>query len=209
MDEVFPGVYLVEEGEVGGGWRELTWFVDTTEGGLLVDPQTFGPPTAKAVDNLGGAKSIFVTHALAAGDACKFKERYRARLVANRHVAPAIRACAPDALVDGDSPVTLGVRAVFSGVHSPGSTMLYVMRDRGYLFAGDFLTISGGRGAATLQVRDGGDPEAKRRALAHLKALRFGAVLPFLTRHETANHILGPSETVIDALIRTGAYTLR
>ncbi len=209
MDEVFPGVYLVEEGEIGGGWRELTWFVDTTEGGLLIDPQTFGPATAQAVDRLGGTKAVFVTHALAAGDACKFKERYRAKLFAHRQVAPAIRACAPDALVEGDSPVTLGVRAIFSGVHSAGSTMLYVMRDRGFLFPGDFMTISGGKGAATLQVRDGGDPEAKRRALLHLKALRFGAVLPFLTRHDTANHIVGPSESVVDALIRTGAYTLR
>ena len=60
MDEVFPGVYLVEECDVGGGWRELTWFVDTGEGGVLVDPQTFGPATAKAVDRLGGAANIFV-----------------------------------------------------------------------------------------------------------------------------------------------------
>ena len=209
MDEVFPGVYLIEEGDIGGGWRELTWFVDTSEGGVLIDPQTFGPSTAQAVDRLGGAKVVFVTHGLAAGDACKFKERYRARLVCHRAAAPAIRACAVDAPLEGDAAVVQGARAVFSGVHSPGSTMLYAMRDRGFLFAGDFLAVTGGRGPATLQVREGGDPDQRRRTLLHLKALRFGAVLPFRTRHDTASHIAGASEPLIDALTRTGAYTLR
>jgi glyoxylase-like metal-dependent hydrolase (beta-lactamase superfamily II) len=209
VDEVFPGVYLVEEGDIGGGWRELTWFVDTSEGGVLIDPQTFGPRTAQAVDRLGGAKVVFVTHGLAVGDACKFKERYRARLVCQKATAPAIRACAPDTALDGDGPVVQGARAVFSGVHSPDSTMLYAMRERGFLFAGDFLAVTGGRGPATLQVREGGDPEQRRRVLLHLRALRFGAVLPFRTRHATASHVAGPSESVVDALSRTGAYTLR
>lgn len=209
MDEVFPGIYLIEEGEVGGGWRELTWFVDTTEGGLLIDPQTFAPATAAAIDNLGGAKTIFVTHGLAAGDACKFKERYRARLVTHRAAASALRACAPDAVIDGDAPLSLGVRAVFAGAHSPGSTMLYVMRDRGFLFAGDFLTVSGGRGPAAVQVREGADPAARSRTLMHLQALRFGAVLPFYSRHDTANHIAAASSSIVDALLRAGSYTLR
>ena len=209
MDEVFPGVYLIEEEEAGGGWRELTWFVDTTEGGLLVDPQTFGPATAQAIDRLGGAKTIFVTQGLAVGDACKFKERYHARLVAHRAAAAGIRACAPDVLIDGDATVALGVRAVFSGVHTPGSSMLYVMRDRGFLFSGDFLTITGGRGPATLQVHEGGDPERRRRTLQHLGALRFGAVLPLRTRHDTANHVVGTSDSLVRARLGEGAFTLR
>jgi glyoxylase-like metal-dependent hydrolase (beta-lactamase superfamily II) len=206
VDEVYPGVYLVEEGDVGGGWRELTWFVDTPEGGVLVDPQTFGPATAKAVDRLGGASFVFVTHALGVGDVCPFKERYHARLVAHRRTAAAIGRCAVDQPFDHDTPLFQGVRAVVSGVHSPGSSMLYVMRDRGFLFAGDFLAVAGARGPASLQVREGGDPEAKRQVLAHLRALRFGAVLPYRTRHESASSVGGTSEAIVDGLQRVGVY---
>ncbi len=199
-------MYLVEENDIGGGWRELTWFVDTPEGGILVDPQTFGPATAKAVDRLGGAKVVFVTHPGSVGDACKFKERYRARLIAHRATAAAISPCAVDLPLEADASVAQGVRAVVSGVHSPGSTMLYAMRDRGFLLAGDFLAVAGARGPASVQVREGGHPEAKRRVLFHLRALRFGAVLPFRTRHETANYLSASSDAMVEALIRDGAY---
>lgn len=202
-------MYLVEECDVGGGWRELTWFVDTAEGGVLVDPQTFGPATAKAVDRLGGAAYIFVTHALAVGDVCTFKDRYGARLVAHKRVAGAIQRCTLDQPFDHDAPLFQGVRAVVSGVHSQGSSMLYVMRDRGFLFAGDFLAVAGGRGAPSLQVREGGDPEAKRLVLGHLRVLRFSAVLPYRTRHETASNVAGTSEAIVDSLQRSGVYAPR
>lgn len=209
MDEVFPGIYLVEENDEGGGWRELTWFVDTPEGGLLVDPQSFGPATAKAIDRLGGAKTIVVTHALSMGDACKFKERYRARLIAHRAVSPLVKGCAVDLMFDSDFSILQGVRALHAGVPSPGSAMLYIMRDRGYLFSGDFLVISGGRGPPALQLREGGDASLRRRMLLHLKALRFEAVMPFRTRHETANYLSVSAGPMADALMGAGSYAPR
>jgi hypothetical protein len=60
-----------------------------------------------------------------------------------------------------------------------------------------------------LQVRERADPEARRKTLARLRTLRFGAVLPFYTRHETANHVVGASQAMVDALERAGTYTLR
>lgn len=209
MDEVFPGIYLVDENDEGGGWRDLTWFVDTPGGGLLVDPQSFGPATAAAIDRLGGAKMIFVTHALSLGDACKFKERYRSRLIAHRAVSQSVKGCAVDVAFDGDFSIMQGVRALHAGVPSAGSAMLYVMRDRGYLFAGDFLVISGGRGAPSLHVREGGDTGLRRRLLSHLRVLRFDAVMPFRTRHETANYMAVSAGPMVDALFGAGSYSPR
>jgi glyoxylase-like metal-dependent hydrolase (beta-lactamase superfamily II) len=209
VDEVFPGIFLIDESDDGGGWRELTWFIDHEAGGILVDPQDFVPPTAVAVDRLGGASVLFITHGESVADVCKFKERYRARIVMHRADAGAVKRCAVDVPFETDFSVFQGVRALHVGVHTPGSAMLYVMRDRGYLFAGDVLTVTGGRGAPVLQPREGADPAALRRLLLHLRSVRFGAVLPFHSKHERANWVAGQGEAMMDALLKEGNYRPR
>jgi glyoxylase-like metal-dependent hydrolase (beta-lactamase superfamily II) len=192
-----------------GGWRELTWFIDHESGGILVDPQSFAPPTAMAIDRLGGARVLFITHALAVGDVCKFKERYRARIMLHRADAGAVRGCPVDVPFESDFAVAQGVRALHTGGRTPGASMLYVMRERGFLFAGDFAAVDGARGAPVLRLREGGPPEAVRSTLQHLRNLTFGAVLPFHSRHLTANHVAGPGAAIVEALANDGAYTAR
>jgi hypothetical protein len=45
-----------------------------------------------------------------------------------------------------------------------------------------------------------------RKALLHLRALRFGAVMPSHTRHPTQGHIAGQGEAIADALLHGGFF---
>lgn len=206
MDEVYPGVYLVDENEEGGGWRELSWFVDTPTGGILVNPPDFEPPIARALDQLGGVRYLFVPDRLNVGDVCKFKERYRARIVMHKADAGALNKCTADDAFDRDFSVVQGVRVLVGAGPTPGASLLYVMRDRGYLFAGDLVTIDGPRERPHVRLREAADPHELRRTLLHLRTLHFGAVLPAHTHHPTATHLAAQSEALADALLRGGSY---
>jgi hypothetical protein len=206
MDEVYPGVYLVDDNEEGGGWRELSWFVDTPAGGVLVNPPAFKPPVARALDQLGAVRYLFVHDRQSLGDVCKFKERYRARIVIHKADAGALDKCKADDRFDQDFSLVQGVRVLVGAGPTPGASLLYVMRDRGYLFPGDLMTLDGERDRPHLRLREAADPRELRRRLLHLRTLHFSAVLPAHSHHPTATHLAAPSEALADALLRGGFY---
>jgi glyoxylase-like metal-dependent hydrolase (beta-lactamase superfamily II)/ferredoxin len=122
-----------------------SYLVVRPEGNLLVDCPRFTAPLVRRIEAMGGVRHLFLTHRDDVGDHRQFRERFGCeRILHARDVTRDTRDV--ERVIEGEEPVELDGETLLLPVpgHTPGSTCLLF---RGtYLFTGDHLAWSPGRG---------------------------------------------------------------
>jgi glyoxylase-like metal-dependent hydrolase (beta-lactamase superfamily II)/ferredoxin len=116
------------------------------DGNVLVDSPRFSRPLAARIEELGGVRTIFLTHRDDVADHAQWAARFGAERVI--HVRDAVQNLAHDArLIEGEEPVSLGAGLV--AVPTPGHTAGHavLLWNDTYLFTGDHLWWSDDRSA--------------------------------------------------------------
>lgn len=148
------------------------------EGNVLVDSPRFTRRLVRRLEELGGVRTMFLTHRDDVADHARFRDHFGCeRILHAADVRPSTRDV--ERRIEGDEPVALDAETLLIPVpgHTPGSTCL-LWRDR-YLFTGDHLWWSDDRGrlVASRSVcwYDWDEQVASVRRLA---GYSFEAVLP-------------------------------
>jgi glyoxylase-like metal-dependent hydrolase (beta-lactamase superfamily II)/ferredoxin len=114
------------------------------EGNVLVDSPRASRPLVARLKELGGVRTMFLTHRDDVADHAFFRRELGCERVLHRaDLSPAT--CDVEKLVEGDGPIPLGedLLAIPVPGHTPGS-MALLFRDE-FLFSGDHLWWSAGR----------------------------------------------------------------
>ena len=135
--EVTPGVWRTgsNSAETAGG---NAFIVRRSSGGLLIDAPRFTPSVRSDVTQLGGIRTILLTHRDDVGDAEQYAEVFGAEVVI--HEADHDAAPSATRVLAGLDPVELGGGVV--AIPTPGHTEGHVMYlvDDETLFTGDSLS---------------------------------------------------------------------
>jgi len=110
-----------------------SYFLLRKGGNLLIDSPRFAAPLIRRIEELGGVRSMFLTHRDDVADHARFRERFGCERIIHRDDA-VIEA---EVLLDGDRAPGPGLRAIHLPGHTRGSCALLV--DDKYLFTGDHL----------------------------------------------------------------------
>lgn len=138
---------LIEDGVYHCGYHSESSFgaasyLIVREGGnILVDSPRFTRPLVRRLEELGGVRTMFLTHRDDVADHGKFHSHFRCeRVMHERDASGSARTI--ERRIEGRDPVRLDGEVVLIPVpgHTPGSTCL-LYRDR-FLFSGDHLAWS-------------------------------------------------------------------
>jgi glyoxylase-like metal-dependent hydrolase (beta-lactamase superfamily II)/ferredoxin len=108
-------------------------------GNVLIDSPRFAAPLVRRLEELGGVRSMFLTHRDDVADHARFRERFGCERIIHRDDA-VIEA---EVMLDGDRVLAPGLRVIHLPGHTRGSCALLV--DDTYLFTGDHLWAWEGR----------------------------------------------------------------
>jgi glyoxylase-like metal-dependent hydrolase (beta-lactamase superfamily II) len=108
-------------------------------GNVLVDSPRFARTLVARLEEMGGVRTMFLTHRDDVADHEKFRRHFGCDRIIHRDEAGGIRA---ERLLGGEDPVAVegGLQAIPTPGHTKGHTVL-LYRDR-YLFSGDHLAWS-------------------------------------------------------------------
>ena len=124
-----------------GAW---CWLVRRAEGNLLVDSPRAAAPLLSRIAELGGVKTMFLTHRDDVADHAAIRKRFGAERVIHARDADALGEPAERAF-DGTGPVALAEDLL--AIPTPGHTRGHaVLLWREFLFTGDHLAWSERRG---------------------------------------------------------------
>jgi glyoxylase-like metal-dependent hydrolase (beta-lactamase superfamily II)/ferredoxin len=117
-------------------------------GNVLVDSPRFAAHLVRRIEELGGVRTMFLTHRDDVADHAKWHERFGCERVLHARDVTADTA-EVEVRIDGDDAVTLAsdLSVIPTPGHTEGSACL-LYRDR-FLFSGDHLAWSPGRRAVT------------------------------------------------------------
>jgi len=120
-----------------GAWSYL---VVRQSGNLLIDSPRFAGPLVRRVEELGGIRTMLLTHQDDVADHRKFHERFGCGRVIHKDDARAIPGA--EQILEGGDPLELdpGLVAIPVPGHTRGS-VVYLLDDK-YLFTGDHLAWS-------------------------------------------------------------------
>ncbi len=169
---LFEGVY-----QLLPGWDQR-YLVRTEEGNILIDTPPGEEEVFAAIEMLGGARWLFLTHRHTAGDAWMFYKRLGLHVVIHPDDAEHVTGCPVDVKVHDGDHLTPETRVIHAPGHSPGSCALILDRAGGILFTGD-IVITDEHGDLRLPLD--GYSEAPRRAhnaVSRLLRHPFAALLP-------------------------------
>jgi glyoxylase-like metal-dependent hydrolase (beta-lactamase superfamily II)/ferredoxin len=110
-----------------------SYFLQRTEGNMLIDSPRFAAPLVKRLGRLGGVRLMFLTHQDDVAAHARFHERLGCDRAIHRdddHIGAEIR-------LEGERELAPGVRVIPVPGHTSGSCALLV--DDRYLFTGDHL----------------------------------------------------------------------
>ncbi len=148
------------------------------EGNVLVDSPRFAGPLVKRLEELGGVRTLFLTHRDDVADHARFAAHFGCeRVLHERDVTRGTQAV--ERRIEGDAPVALAgdLLVIPTPGHTAGSACL--LFEERVLFSGDHAAWSASRGHV-IAFRDACwfdwdvQIESMRRLLAH----RFEALLP-------------------------------
>jgi glyoxylase-like metal-dependent hydrolase (beta-lactamase superfamily II)/ferredoxin len=148
-----------------------SYFLLRKGGNLLIDSPRFAAPLIRRIEELGGVRSMFLTHRDDVADHARFRERFGCERIIHRDDA-VIEA---EVLLDGDRVLAPGLQAIHLPGHTRGSCALLV--DDKYLFTGDHLWAWDGRLEMGRSVSWYSWTEQKK-SLRKLLDYRFEWVLP-------------------------------
>jgi len=148
-----------------------SYLLKRESGNLLIDSPRFAAPLVKRLEDLGGVRSMFLTHRDDVADHARFHERFGCERIIHRDDA----VVDAEILLDGDRDLGKGLRAIHLPGHTRGSCALLV--DDEYLFTGDHLWAWEGRLEMGRSVSWYSWSEQKK-SLRKLLDYRFEWVLP-------------------------------
>src|SRR5688572_9340762 len=115
-----------------------SWLIRRSEGNVLVDVPRHSEPLLKRIDELGGLRTLFLTHRDDVGDQAKFAKRFGCERVI--HAGDVTRSTRDvERVIEGLEPVALApdLLVIPTPGHTEGSACL-LHRDR-HLFSGDHV----------------------------------------------------------------------
>ncbi len=154
------------------------YLVQRSSGNVMVDVPRFARPLLERVEELGGVRTIFLTHQ----DDLAGHERWAAHFGAERVLHADDRAPGTEAIeswIEGEAPVELApdLRAIPVPGHTRGSMCLLV--GESFLFTGDHLAWSERLGHLyAFRSACWYDWDVQCRSMERLRAQRFEWVLP-------------------------------
>jgi glyoxylase-like metal-dependent hydrolase (beta-lactamase superfamily II)/ferredoxin len=148
-----------------------SYLAERESGNVLIDSPRFAAPLVKRLEDLGGVRSMFLTHRDDVADHARFHERFGCERIIHRDDA----VVDAELLLDGDRDLGKGLRAIHLPGHTRGSCALLV--DDKYLFTGDHLWAWEGRLEMGRNVSWYSWSEQKK-SLRKLLDYRFEWVLP-------------------------------
>ena len=186
-----------------GAWSYLILRPESRDGNVLVDSPRFASHLGKKIEDLGGVRTMFLSHRDDIADHAKFASRFGCTRI--MHAGDGARRLGIERVIEGDDPVGLDSELVI--IPTPGHTrghMCLLYRDK-FLFTGDHLAWSPEEQTLTA-FRDVcwySWPE-QTRSMARLLDYRFEWVLPGHSRigHDTADAMLRHLERCVDWMRR-------
>jgi glyoxylase-like metal-dependent hydrolase (beta-lactamase superfamily II)/ferredoxin len=152
-----------------------SYFLRTSQGTWMIDAPRWNAGLARALDERGGVKTIFLTHRDDVADAA----RYAAHFGAQRIIHERDRSAQPDAeiVIAGDDAVDVGGCTV---IPTPGHTRGHCVLHAGdYLFSGDHLAWDPARKRLDAhRTVCWYDWPAQLRSVERLAAVSFSWLLP-------------------------------
>jgi glyoxylase-like metal-dependent hydrolase (beta-lactamase superfamily II)/ferredoxin len=170
-----------------GAWSYLVVRPDAEGGNVLVDSPRFTRPLVRKVEELGGVRTIFLTHRDDVADHDKFARHFRAARV--MHADDNAARYGVEHVVEGTDAVRLddSLLVIPTPGHTRGHAVL-LYRDK-YLFTGDHLAWSPARRTLTaFRSACWYSWEVQTRSMERLLDYKFDWVLPGHGRihHDTA-----------------------
>lgn len=160
-----------------GAWSYLVVRPDEEGGNVLIDSPRFTRPLVRRVEELGGVRTIFLTHRDDVADQARFAAHFGAERV--MHSDDGARRLGVEQVVEGEEAVRLDPQMLVVPV--PGHTrghMVLLYRDK-YLFTGDHLAWSPTRQTLTaFRNAMWYSWPAQTRSMERLLSYRFEWVLP-------------------------------
>ncbi len=155
-----------------------SYLVRRAEGNVLVDSPRFTGPVVKALERMGGVRTMFLTHRDDVADHAKFRAHFGCeRVLHARDVAHGTRDVGRK--IEGEAPVALAPDLLVIPVpgHTRGSACL--LFGETFLFSGDHVAWSPER-EQIYAFRDACwyDWQELRRSMARLAEHRFEWILP-------------------------------
>jgi glyoxylase-like metal-dependent hydrolase (beta-lactamase superfamily II)/ferredoxin len=123
-----------------GAWSYLIVRPEAEGGNVLVDSPRFSRPLVKKIDEMGGVRTIFLTHRDDIADHAAFAEKFEATRI--MHAADGAARHGIERIVEGEAAIRLDDELVVIPV--PGHTrghMVLLYRNK-FLFTGDHLAWS-------------------------------------------------------------------
>lgn len=177
IEQIVPRRLLQDVYQLSPGW-EKRYLARTPEGNILVDTPPGVEEIFNAIEMLGGARILFITHRDTVGDAWLFHERLGVEVAIHPDDAAFVTGC-PVAIQARDGVrLTSDTRVIHAPGHSPGNCALLLERGDGVLFSGD-VVITDEEGRLRLPLDNySQDPRRARDAVSRLLKHQFGALLP-------------------------------
>ena len=122
-----------------------SYFIVRPEGNVLIDSPRFAMPLVRRLEELGGVRTLFLTHQDDVADHAQFREHFGCERVMHKDDAPgALRSL--ERLIEGQEPVALAddLSAIPVPGHTRGSACLLYREE--FLFSGDHVAWSEARG---------------------------------------------------------------
>ena len=173
-----------------GAWSYLVVRPEAEGGNVLVDSPRFTRPLVRRIEELGGIRTIFLTHRDDVADQEKFARHFGARRV--MHADDSAARHGVEQVLEGEDAARLDKDLV--AIPTPGHTRghaVLLYRDK-YLFTGDHLAWSPARESLTaFRSTCWYSWPAQTRSMRRLLGYRFEWVLPGHGRihHDTAERM--------------------
>ncbi|MCG3116253.1 MAG: MBL fold metallo-hydrolase [Candidatus Manganitrophus sp. SA1] len=190
---------LLEDGVYYNGFNSEksfggnSYFIRHPDGNWLVDSPRYVGRLINAFEEMGGIRTIFLTHEDDVADSARYGEHFGAMRIIHR--ADAAASPGAERVVDGEEPIV--VSEPFQIIPVPGHTegSMALLYDRRFLFSGDHLWWDPERSALGAPERLVWDGERLLTSVAKLLDHSFEWVLPGhgdrirLTAGEAAAHL--------------------
>jgi glyoxylase-like metal-dependent hydrolase (beta-lactamase superfamily II)/ferredoxin len=173
---------LLEDGVYYNGFNSEksfggnSYFIRHPDGNWLVDSPRYVGRLINAFEEMGGIRTIFLTHEDDVADSARYAEHFGAMRIIHR--ADAAASPGAERVVDGEEPIV--VSEAFQIIPVPGHTegSMALLYDRRFLFSGDHLWWDPERRALGAPERLVWDGERLLTSVAKLRGHPFEWVLP-------------------------------
>jgi glyoxylase-like metal-dependent hydrolase (beta-lactamase superfamily II) len=156
-----------------------SYLLQTAEGNVLIDTPSLVEHHLETIQELGGAKTLFITHRDDVSDACAWQEELGLEIVMHQEDAHQVLDCSVDhEIEDEEEWLAKDMLVIHLPGHSPGCVALLYTKGGGILFSGDALVTRPDGTLGLAPERYSSDPALAGESARQLLDYEFGAILP-------------------------------